>query len=202
MTATLHTKRRENADASAQLAGELSNGLDASLKSAACPLPYAGALLAQRGQGIAVGPLDEADVLQNGPMGFVLEFAAGQPSDAAIAWAQKGFGIWVIEPALSVEQCLRLPTTPAKRRLMLRNLWLAEAAAVVARDTFWERCVAVSDELNTFLTRGPWLTWRKGRYPPAEASSLRRALFHVLKANNECGLSPISIYRALKAIAF
>jgi hypothetical protein len=136
-----------------------------------------------------------------GPMALALELATSeQPSSAAMEWLQAGLAIWLRTEGLSMERCLRLPTTTAKRRQMLRNLWLAEALARIDRRGLWARCVALASEWETFVTRGAWLVWRMRSDPPSDASALRRALFYATKANDDRALSTQQIWRAIEPL--
>lgn len=88
-----------------------------------------------------------------------------------------------------------LPATPKKMALMRRNFYLAEAAQQIDCESSWQGAVILASELDKFLSRGNWRSWRELAAPPPEASRLRAALFHVAKAHAGRQLSPKQVDR-------
>lgn len=126
------------------------------------------------------------------------QIAAGTLDDAAIKWITKGFSAWVCGGgAIPLERCLHLPKTERKVRLAERNYWLAKAAMETNSPSPWAAAVRVQDELGTFISRGPWRVWSGLDKPPAGASELRTALFHVAKINRGRPLTARQISRCI-----
>ena len=99
---------------------------------------------------------------------------------------------------VQINRFLRLPTTGAKLKNATRNLWLRKAADTLAEPSPFKRACELERELATFISRGPWLTWRVSNHPPDGCSELRRCLFYVAKFNDGKGLTDRTIYAALK----
>jgi hypothetical protein len=130
------------------------------------------------------------------PIDHAARLAAGQADPDALLWLQQGLAEWIREDgAMRLERCLRLPTTPARLRLLQRDFWLFEAARALECASSWHGAVQLAGELATFISRGPWRIWRNQPAPPDEASKLRRALFHVARLRGGRTLSEKQVYR-------
>lgn len=130
------------------------------------------------------------------PMEMLGLVAAGSFDARTLAWVQRGMAAYMRAGGeVQFERCFHLPNTFARRRLMQRNVWLAEAAKHVSCTSSWLGAVALVDELNTFLSRGLWNAWRDLPQPPEGASELRTALYHVAKANDGKSLSVKQVHR-------
>jgi len=117
-----------------------------------------------------------------------LRLSQGDAADESIRWLRAGLSSWIkCGGSVPLERCLSLPTTPAKYKLLRRNFWLARAAETIDSKSAWQGVTMLADELETFVTRGPWRVWRDLDSPPADASELRTALFYVAKAHQDGG---------------
>jgi len=85
--------------------------------------------------------------------------------------------------AASLQVYLRFPDSPARRRLYLRNKWLTKAAREIKASGPTDGANKLRQELDAFLTRGPWFMWREEERPPKDATPLREALFFAVKFN-------------------
>jgi hypothetical protein len=98
---------------------------------------------------------------------------------------------------VSMERYLRLPTTGPQLTRATRNLWLRRAAALIPIEGKFLKAGALHRQLNDFVTRGAWQSWKELPQPPEGASELRRALFFVAKFSGENVPSETTIWRAL-----
>lgn len=98
----------------------------------------------------------------------------------------------------SINRFLRLPATGAQLKKATRNYWLRKAADTMNDPSSFKRACHLERELNAFITRGPWATWREWQHPPEGCSDLRRCLFYVAKFNDGEGLTDRTIYQAVK----
>lgn len=110
---------------------------------------------------------------------------------AARMWLETG-------GAVTMNRFLRLPATGAQLKKATRNRWLRKAADTLAEPSPFNRACELERELDTFISRGPWLTWRDLSHAPEGCSDLRRCLFYVAKFNDGKGLTGRTIYQALK----
>lgn len=134
--------------------------------------------------------------VETNPMDLALRIAAGQFNETVHDTLRRGFAAFIdAGGAVPLERCLRLPVSTAAFRLTQRDRWLAEVAQSTEGATSWAKSVAISKELQAFLTRGPWLSWLDLQDPPAGTSSLRVALFYTAKYNNGKGLSAKQVNR-------
>lgn len=133
-----------------------------------------------------------------GAIDLAAEVAAGALNSEAHKWLRDGFAAWVgLGGAVPLERCLHLPSTPRRARLAKRNYWLIEAARALGGANSWSISVALAAELDDFLSRGAWRTWKDLAEPPEGASQLRTALFHVAKANDGRSLTPRHVSRCI-----
>ena len=98
----------------------------------------------------------------------------------------------------SINRFLGLPATGAQLRKYTRNYWLRMAAETLCDPSPFKRACYLERELNAFITRGPWASWREWQHPPEDCSDLRRCLFYVAKFNDGEGLTDRTIYQAVK----
>ncbi|MBP9175299.1 MAG: hypothetical protein KBF54_12175 [Rhizobiales bacterium] len=125
--------------------------------------------------------------------------STGAPNEAAVMAILFAAGAWLESGgAAPINRFLRLPTTPAQLKRAARNLWLNKAARTLAEQSPFKRACYLERELNAFITRGPWATWRGRQHPPEGCSDLRRCLFYVAKFNDGEGLTDRTIYQAVK----
>lgn len=130
------------------------------------------------------------------PMDLAGLVAAGQFDEAVKEKLKKGFATYINGGGtITLERSLRLTRGNKSLRKAQRNLWLVEVARSTEGKTPWARCVATSNTLDTFISRGIWHAWRNRDDPPAGTSNLRVALFYAAKFNEGKGLSAKSISR-------
>lgn len=99
-----------------------------------------------------------------------------------------------------MERYLWLPATGLKLRNASRDLWLREAAALIQIEGPFSKAAALHRQLNDFVTRGAWQSWKELPQPPEGASELRRALFFVVKfSHKNMPPSEITIWRACRS---
>ena len=149
---------------------------------------------------------DLARIARHGGTGEGMTAAAELPDD--LAWRvaagdfdaevrdrlRGAFATWIeTEGAVPLERCLRLPRGTASYRLMQRNRWLTEAAKAIDAGKAWPCAVRLSEELDEFLTRGPWKAWRTLRDRPEGSSDLRWALLRVAQASSKAGDEPAGL---------
>lgn len=139
-----------------------------------------------------------ADVDTN-PMDLALRVADGKFDEPVLAALQRGFVTFMNDDGgtLTLERCLRLPTSAKRARMARRDFYLAEVVRATEGKSNWARCVAASAALDAFLSRGPWRAWRDLKDPPAGTSSLRVALFYTAKFNDGEGLTPKTVERRI-----
>lgn len=139
-----------------------------------------------------------ADVGTN-PLDLALLVAAGQFDESVLDALQRGFATFINRDGgnLTLERCLRLPTSAKRFREAQRDLWLARVVGATEGTSLWARYVAASATLDAFLSRGPWRAWRDLKDPPAGTSSLRVALFYTAKFNDGEGLAPKTVGRRI-----
>lgn len=124
--------------------------------------------------GSDVDPFDLAD-----------RIALNAMDEQTMAWVQAGFAKWTrCGGTLPLERCLGLPTTRNQVELRKRDYWLKKAALMLHKGSPHATMNALADELEVFISRGPWRVWEALSAPPAGASELRSALFYAVKANN------------------
>ena len=112
------------------------------------------------------------------------------PSAGVPQRLREGFLRWLDDShTLSLERCLGLPATPAKRRDAMRAGWLCEAARYIDAPNPTRGAELLLTEWNAFVSRGPWRFWRDDEHPPADAPRLDRALFYATKFNGGDTLS-------------
>lgn len=129
-------------------------------------------------------------------MEYASRIAAGHVDQDSLRWVQQGLAAYIrSDCGVPLERCLHLANTPKRRNLMRRNVWLAEAAKLIQCESAWHGAVALAGELDRFLSRGHWLSWRTLERPPEGSSGLRSALFWVAKANDAKALSAKQIHR-------
>jgi hypothetical protein len=132
------------------------------------------------------------------PGGLLEALASGKPSQAAYdslwmaarSWLRHGGKVPLVRFA-------GLPGTGPALTQASRDLWLRRAASELAENTVFAQAHELANELEKFITRGPWRSWCKEECPPAEASALRAALFFVAKFNDGKPISERQIHRIL-----
>lgn len=132
------------------------------------------------------------------PLDLADRLALGVIDDEAAHWVRRGFAAWVRSGgAVPLERCLGLPKTRFQSKLRTRDHWLGYAAMLLDKGSTWATAVALADELETFVSRGPWRVWQALEGPPADASELRTALFFATKANDGKTLSERHLARVI-----
>lgn len=130
------------------------------------------------------------------PKDFVQRVANGAITAADAEWLQRGFSAWLNgEGAVSLERCLRLPSTRGAIVRMVRDYWLIRAATRIETTGLWLGPVDLSKRLARFLERGQWRQWKKLQDPPAGADDDAVELFRVLKANGGRSLGAKQVQR-------
>ncbi len=129
---------------------------------------------------------------------LALRVAAGEFDQAVRDWLSAGFRAAIdAEGAVPFDRCLRLPRSTKKFQKMQRNRWLVDLARATEAPCSWARAVAVSKQLDTFLSRGDWRAWRHLKDPPPGTSNLQTALFYVARFNDGRGLDPRTVLRVV-----
>ncbi|MDP1649652.1 MAG: hypothetical protein Q8M01_15830 [Rubrivivax sp.] len=126
--------------------------------------------------------------------------ARGEVDAEALRWMRDGFAAWSRAGGeVSLERCLRLRSTPFQRRVRQRNAWLSELARLVDAEP-GEGPIArrVHGAWESFLSRGPWRSWRDLDTPPAGAAELHVALYWCSKFNDGDSLSVWHIHDLLR----
>lgn len=133
------------------------------------------------------------------PLELAWRVASGQFDDSLLAVLSRGFAAFVNAGGdLSLERCLRIPRGSARFRVAQRNYWLAEVArATDGISSQWGLAVAISKELNTFITCGAWRAWKELQDPPTGTSTLRTGLFYAAKFNDGKSLSSKQVSRVI-----
>lgn len=132
------------------------------------------------------------------PFELVSRFAAGDTSSEVLKHVCGGFKAWIrAGTAVPLERCLKLPNTPKRAARLQRDHWLCEVVRLQGKLTSWAASVALATELDLFLSRGPWRVWQDMNEPPADASELRSALFHLAKANSGRTLTARQVSRRI-----
>ena len=115
-------------------------------------------------------------------------------NESTLRWLVAGFRKYdELEGKLSLERCLRLPTS-AQRRLAERNFWLRTVGHLVNESRPVARAQDVACRLSVFVVRGQWREWRAMSAPPSQASDLQHALFYAARA---IGAGPIPKWRQI-----
>ena len=129
---------------------------------------------------------------------FASRIADGRITPADLSHLQRGFATWIhADGAVSLERCLRLPNSrPALQRAQ-RDLWLRELARLMGASGLWLGPVAIEQQLNRFIERGPWRFWKKLQDPPPDSTSLDAATFRVLKCTGGRALSARHLSRVV-----
>lgn len=132
------------------------------------------------------------------PLEMLQRFVGGDTAPEVLHHLRVGFGVYLkANGALTLERCLRLPNTPNRRRLEQRNAWLRHAAWLLDQAVSRSTADVLANELNVFITRGPWRHWRDRLDPPSDADRLCVALFHVARLNRGKPLSDKQICRVI-----
>lgn len=119
------------------------------------------------------------------PFDLADRIALNAMDDQARSWVQSGFARWMrCGGSVPLERCLGLPKTRRQAKLRERDHWLKQAAMLLNQGTQYAIMNALADELEAFVSRGPWRVWQSLSAPPEGASELRTALFYAVKAND------------------
>lgn len=133
---------------------------------------------------------------------FASRMVAGDGDPILLQWFRSGLSAWMRdEGGMPMECYLGLHLTPAKRLNLKRNEWINAAAMLVDARSAWGRACELSEQLDIFLSRGPWLAWSDLSQPPPDASNLRAALFHIAKTNHGKPLGAKRIHDIFKHIS-
>lgn len=124
--------------------------------------------------------------------------ASGKLTEAVVASLFLASQNWLAHGGrVSMERYLRLPTTGPQLTRASRNLWLRRASKLIQAEGRFLKAGELHRELNTFVTRSAWQTWKNLVRPPEDASELRKALFYVVKFSSGKVPSEITIWRAI-----
>jgi len=111
-------------------------------------------------------------------------FASGSATTADIALLRRAVKSYLDDSGkIALERYLRLPTTHTAWRKNQRDSYLCQAAELIDADGSWVGSQQLEAEWGTFVTRGPWHSWRDEDEPPSAATPLSAALFHATKLN-------------------
>lgn len=112
------------------------------------------------------------------PVARMVRIADGRPSAGDLRALRQGFAAYLKGAGdLSLERCLRMPTTWNAWRRAQRDYWLCQAARHVDASGAKAGCAALLKEWGAFLSRGSWRHWRDDAQLPYGASKLSTALF-------------------------
>ena len=132
--------------------------------------------------------------------GLLEAITSDKPSPAAYECLWLASQLWIADGGkLPMQRYFSVLATAASMEKAGRDVWLRKAAKLIQTGTPFSKAHELANELEKFITRGPWNTWRNlnREHPPTESSELRAALFYVAKFNNGELLSKQTIYRAL-----
>lgn len=119
------------------------------------------------------------------PFDLADRIALNAMDDQARTWVQSGFARWMrCGGVVPLERCLGLPKTRKQAKRRECDYWLKKAALMLNKGTPHATLNALADELDAFVSRGPWRVWQALPAPPEGASELRTALFYAVKAND------------------
>lgn len=124
--------------------------------------------------------------------------STGGMSQADYDWLLVGATTWLAFGGdLPMQRFLGLPATGAGISKAARNVWIRKSAKLIENDSPFQQATTLAAELDMFISRGPWNSWKSQKYPPEGASELRTALFFLVKFNGGKSLSSRTIFRAL-----
>jgi hypothetical protein len=124
--------------------------------------------------------------------------AAGRLTPADMRWLSAGARAFLDASGQApLEQCLRLPTTPARVRRAKRDAALLQLGEGMSGRP-WNDALQLADELEQFATE-QWTTWCARRAPPLEASERDQLLFRVLVLTRGRPMGERQIARVLAA---
>lgn len=107
---------------------------------------------------------------------------AGIITADGLAWLQAAFEQHDrYNGALSLERCLRIPSTSQRNR-EYRDHWLREAAAYLSTEEPAARKHELATALHDFVSGHAWRVSRDLAAPPLQFTQLDRALWHVAKS--------------------
>lgn len=130
--------------------------------------------------------------------GLLEALTNGKPSQVAYEGLWLASQLWIKDGGvLPMQRYLGLLGTCASLTKTARDIWLRKAAKGMEPGTEFAHAHELAAELEKFITRGPWRTWRESGQPPSDASELRSALFYVAKFSDGELISAQTIYRAL-----
>jgi hypothetical protein len=112
------------------------------------------------------------------PLVMLAKIKDGDATAFEQAWLCRGLDAYFsANGQIPMERCLQLPPTIAKWRQSCRDIWLMKAAGYIHAECAASGCAALRSEWITFVSRGPWRTWKEDAGPPASATPLHEALF-------------------------
>lgn len=130
--------------------------------------------------------------------GLLEALTSGKPSQAAYEGLWLASQLWVASGGvLPMQRYFGVLSTGASLAKTVRDIWLRRAAKGLQPGTKFAQAHELANELEKFITRGPWRTWCESAHPPAEASELRTALFYAAKFNDGKPISERQIHRVL-----
>lgn len=123
---------------------------------------------------------------------LALKAACGEFDSDTREWVRQSFELFVrMGKAVSLEACCGLPRTESGFRRAQRDLHLKELAGLVADASTAQTSVPerIAADLDRFISRGGWQTWRARHAPPPGATEMERCLFFIARGNEGRGLS-------------
>ena len=143
------------------------------------------------------GEVDDVPAYADSMRNFV-SVVGRTPTTDAERWLIDGFLKWASgDNSLTLETCLRLPSTKQRRRRIARDIWLAEASSFLPSVGPDQAGRLLEQEFGRFLSRGPWLRWRDFEEPPVDAARMDRAMFFAAKFGGGKGLCARQLARII-----
>jgi hypothetical protein len=119
--------------------------------------------------------------------------ASLQPED--VSWLRKGFSAFLANGGkLSLERCLRLPTSERALQRAERDHWLRAAwQQLDPKASGWRRSELLAEHVRRFEAT-KWLRWSQLGYPPAGACALDQALFEAFRSHERVPCTAMQLH--------
>lgn len=131
-------------------------------------------------------------------MRVLAQILEGSPDAQTLEELRRAFSTWLASATqgkrdcngklhrarpIALEQCLRLPTSPERARIALRNYYLQQAATHLQRPDLgpWELAHVLHQEAQNFCGT-KWPCWLNREQVPDDASPVNRLLFAAMRA--------------------
>ena len=114
--------------------------------------------------------------------GLARRVASGDFSVEVCARLRDGFSAWTsAKGAVSLEQCLRLPSTSAQIARNERDQHIYAAWLLTSGASTWQKSVALQAVLNKFV-RYTWPDWNRNKGPRPGSSEIYGHLYNAILA--------------------